>query len=201
VTDLAWTMAPWAGEPAASIDRLDRLVARVASGDRLALRCLYAFMAVRVWHTASGALPHPGDALAVTRSTFLEIWHTAGGAGRYDARDWIETITAVRVDERRRVLSAHDHGALPAGAAGLSGLADLLDQDDRTHRELANVLGTGRATIRVAPARFVHIEDLDHALDAIAAIGGRRPRHPAAHRIRVGAHQVTPADSDVDRPR
>jgi DNA-directed RNA polymerase specialized sigma24 family protein len=201
MTDLAWTMAPWAGEPAASIDRLDRLVARVASGDRLALRCLYAFLAVRVWHTASGALPHPGDALAVTRSTFLEIWHTAGGAGRYDARDWIETITAVRVDERRRVLSAHDHRGPPAGTAGLGGLADLLDQDDRTHRELADVLGTGRATIRVAPARFVQIENLDHALAAIAATAGRRPRHPAATTIRVGARQATRADSDVDRPR
>ena len=179
MTDLAWTVAPWGAEPAASIDRLDRLVARVASGDRLALRCLYAFLAVRVWHTASGALPHPGDALAVTRSTFLEMWHTAGGAGRYDARDWIEAITAVRVDERRRVLSAHEHGDPPTGTAGLGGLADLVDQDDRTDRELANVLGTGRATIRVAPAIFVRIEDLDRALDAIAATAVSRRRHPA----------------------
>ena len=169
MTDLAWTVAPWGAEPAASIDGLDRLVARVGSGDRLALRCLYAFLAVRVWHTAARALPHPGDALAVTRSTFLEMWHTAGGAGRYDARDWIEAITAGRVAERRRVLSAHDHRGPPAGTTGLSGLADVIDQDDRTDRELANVLGTGRATIRVAPARFVHIEDLDQALDAIAA--------------------------------
>ena len=179
MTDLAWTMAPWAGEPAASIDRLDRLVARVASGDRLALRCLYAFMAVRVWHAASRALPHPGDALAVTRATFLEIWHAAGGAGRYDARDWIETITAVRVDERRRVLSAHEYGDPPTGTAGLGGLADLVDQDDSTDRELANVLGTGRATIRVAPTIFVHIEHMNRALDAIAATAVSRRRHPA----------------------
>jgi DNA-directed RNA polymerase specialized sigma24 family protein len=168
MTDLGWTVAPWAAEPAASIDRLDRLVARVASGDRLALRRLYAFLAVRVWRTAAHALPHPGDALAVTRSTFLEVWHNAGGAGRYDARDWIEAIIAVRVDERRRVLNAHDHRGTPAGA-GLGELADLVDQDDRTHLELANVLGTGDATIRVAPAMFVRIEDLDRALDAIAA--------------------------------
>jgi DNA-directed RNA polymerase specialized sigma24 family protein len=201
MTDLAWTVAPWGAEPAASIDRLDRLVARAGSGDRLALRCLYAFLAVRVWHTAARALPHPGDALAVTRSTFLEMWHTAGGAGRYNARDWIEAITAGRVAERRRVLSAHDHRGSSAGTAGLSGLADLIDQDDSTDRELANVLGAGRATIRVAPARFVHIEDLDHALDAIAATAGRRPRHPAANRIRAGARHATRADSDVDRPR
>ena len=200
MTDLAWTVAPWAAKSAASIDRLDRLVARVGSGDRLALRCLYAFLAVRVWHTAARALPHPGDACAVTRSTFLEVWHTAGGAGRYDARDWIEAITAVRVDERRRVLSAHDHRGPPAGTTGLNGSADLIDQDDRTDRELANVLGTGRATIRVASARFVHVEDLDHVLDAIAATADRRPRHPAANRI-SGARHTTRADSDVDRPK
>jgi hypothetical protein len=182
MTDLAWTVAPQGAEPAASIDRLDRLVARVASGDRLALRCLYAFLAVRVWHTVARALPHPSDALAVTRSTFLEVWHTAGGAGRYDARDWIEAITAVRVDERRRVLSAHDHGVPPVGTAVLGKLADLVDQDDRTHRELANVLGAGRATIRVAPAMFVRIEDLDRALDAITATAAFSVRE---HEVRL----------------
>ena len=185
MTDLMRTAAPWPAVPAASTDHLDRLVARVASGDRVALRRLYAFLAVRVWHTASRTLPHPGDALAVTRSTFLEVWHTAGGAGRYDARDWIQAITAVRVDERRHVLSGQNHADPPTGTA-LGPSAELRDQDDRTNRELANVLGTGRAIIRVAPATFAHIEDLDRAVDAIAAIAGRRPRHPAAVR-RIGA--------------
>src|SRR5689334_7360153 len=119
MTDFVWTAAPWPAVPAASIDRLDRLVARVASGDRVALRCLYAFLAVRVWHTASRTLPHPADALAVTRSTFLEVWHTAGGAGRYDARDWIQAIAAVRVDERQSVLSGRNHADPPAGTVGL----------------------------------------------------------------------------------
>jgi len=202
MTDIVWTAAPWPAVPAASTDRLDRLVARVASGDRVALRCLYAFLAVRVWHTASRTLPHPGDALAVTRSTFLEVWHTAGGAGRYDARDWIQAIAAVRVDERQSVLSGRNHADPPAGTAGLGPSAELRDQDDRTHRELANVLGTGRAIIRVAPATFAHIEDLDRAVDAIAAIAGGRPRHPAAvRRIGAEARPVTGADSDVDRPR
>jgi DNA-directed RNA polymerase specialized sigma24 family protein len=197
MTDLAWTVAPWPGEPVASIDRLDRLVARVGSGDRLALRCLYAFMAVRVWHTASRALPDPGDARAVTRSTFLEVWHTAGGAGRYDARDWIEAVTAVRVEERRRALRGRGHRGLP----GAGGSADLIDQDGRTRRELAKVLGTGRATIRVASERFAQIEDLDRALDAIAATAGRRARGRAGNAIRVGAGQAPRTGSDVDRPR
>jgi hypothetical protein len=202
MTDIVWTAEPWPAVPAASIDHLDRLVARVASGERVALRRLYAFLAVRVWHTAFRTLPHPGDALAVTRSTFLEVWHTAGGAGRYDARDWIQAITAVRVDERQSVLGGQNHADPPTGTA-LGPSAELRDQDDRTHRELANVLGTGRAIIRVAPATFAHIEDLDRAVDAIAAIAGRRPRHPAAVR-RIGAEArrvARTADSDVDRPR
>src|SRR5437899_11442030 len=106
--DLAWTMVDSAAEPAASGDHLDRLVSRIAAGDRLAFRCLYAFLAMRVWRTAARALPYPGHALAVTRSTFLEVWHTAGAAAHHDARDWIGAITAFRVDERRRVLSGPD---------------------------------------------------------------------------------------------
>jgi hypothetical protein len=103
---------------------------------------LYAFPAVRVWHTAAHTLPYPGHALAVTRSTFLEIWHTAGAAAHYDARDWIAAITAFRVDERRRLPGEHDHQDPRAGTAGLRGPAvDLIDQNARVHRELANVLG------------------------------------------------------------
>jgi RNA polymerase sigma-70 factor (ECF subfamily) len=175
MTDLVWTVEQLAAVPAVSSDHLDRLVSRVAAGDRLAFRRLYAFLAVRVWHTAARALPYPGHALAVTRSTFLEVWHTAGAAAHYDARDWIEAITALRVDERRRVLGDddQDHDGPVAESIGVRQPApDLVDQDDRTHRELANVLGTGRATIRVAPAMFVRIEDLDRAVDAIAATTG-----------------------------
>jgi hypothetical protein len=175
MTDLVWTVEQTAAVPAVSTDHLDRIVSRVAAGDRLAFRCLYAFLAVRVWRTAARTLPYPGHALAVTRSTFLEVWHTAGAAAHYDARDWIEAITAFRVDERRRVLGdhGHEHESLVASTARLrQPAADLVDQDDHTHRELAKVLGTGRATIRVAPATFVRIEDLDRAGDAIAANAG-----------------------------
>jgi hypothetical protein len=172
MTDLA-SMAEYSSAgPAVSSDRLDRLVSRIAAGDRPAFRCLYAFLAVRVWRTAARALPQPGHAIAITRSTFLEVWYTAGAAAHYDARDWIEAITAVRVDERRRVFGDHDHDCedLVISTADLRQPAtDLVDHDDRTHRELASVLGAGWATIRVAPAMFVRVEDLDSAINAIAA--------------------------------
>jgi hypothetical protein len=50
-------------------DRPHDLVDRIAAGDQAAFRCLYAFLAMRVWRDAIRVLPHPADARAVTRST------------------------------------------------------------------------------------------------------------------------------------
>jgi hypothetical protein len=166
--------------PAGAPDHLDRLVSRISAGDRLALRCLYAFLAARVWRTAARALPHPGHALAVTRSTFLEVWHTAGAAAHYDARDWIEAITAYQIDERRRLRDEPDrHGPHPGSASSRDPAVVGFDHDAHTRRELAALLGTGRATIRVSPATFIRVDDLDRALDTIASTTRRRARHPA----------------------
>jgi RNA polymerase sigma-70 factor (ECF subfamily) len=185
--DLAWTAAVWGTEPVAAPDHLDRLVSRVAAGDRSAFRSLYAFLAVRVWRVAARALPHPAHALAVTRSTFLEVWHTAGAAARFDARDWIYAITAFRVDERRRLVGEHDcRPPVPGTRRWREPAADFGDEDDRTSRELTTVLGAGRATVRVSPAMFMRIEDLDRAVDAIAAATCRRPRQ-------VGSQDWLPA--------
>ena len=190
MTELVRTMAPPADAPAVSTDHLDRLVSRVAAGERPAFRCLYAFMAVRVWKTAARALPHPGHALAVTRSTFLEVWQTAGAAARYDARDWLDSITAFRVDERQRVLDEHDRHGIEADGAGRRVRATgLVDYDDHVHRELVNALGAGRATIRVGPATFVRIEDLDRAIDAIAATGHRHRYRAAGGAPRAAAEE------------
>jgi hypothetical protein len=184
MTDLAAVpVAPAVALPAAATDRLDRLVARIAAGDRPAFRCLYAFLAVRVWHTAARTLPHPGHAVAVTRSTFLEVWHTAGVAGRDDARDWIDAITAFRVDERRRLISERGRPGPESGTAGLGEPAtDVIDDDNRVHRELADVLGTGRAIIRVGPATFVRIEDLARGWRVREGSGWRRARSSTSAR-------------------
>jgi hypothetical protein len=82
--------------PAASTDHLDRLISRVAAGDRLAFHRCTPF-----WQSGSGTPPLArcrirGMPWPVTRSTFLEVWHTAGAAAHYDARDWIAAITAFR---------------------------------------------------------------------------------------------------------
>ena len=183
MTDMAWMVAATGAGPTAPSDHLDRLVSRIAAGDRLAFRCLYAFLAVRVWRTVARALPHPGDTHAVVRSTFLEVWHTAGAAACYDARDWVEAITAFRIGERRSVLGEHGpaRGSVPGTAGRREPAADVVDYDDRTDRELTDLLGAGPATVRISPATFLRVENLDRAIDTIAASTGRHPRRPGRH--------------------
>lgn len=130
--------------------RLHHLVARIAVDDRAAFRCLYAFLAMRVWRDAIRALPHPVDARAVTRSTFVEVWHLAAhhvDHSRIDTRTWIATIVARRVDDRIRALDT------PRSLLG--------DYDRHVHNELAALLGAGHATIRISSATFVHVDDLN----------------------------------------
>ncbi|GFJ90737.1 hypothetical protein [Phytohabitans rumicis] len=88
-----------------SSDRLHHLVIRIATGDQAAFRCLYAFQVMRVWRDAIRVLPHPVDARAVTRSTFVEVWHLAGhhvDDAWVDNRAWIAAITVRRANDRLR---------------------------------------------------------------------------------------------------
>lgn len=143
-------------------DCLHLLIDRIAAGDRAAFRCLYAFLAMRVWRDAIRALPHPVDARAVTRSTFLEVWHLAGhhvDHSRIDTGTWIAAITARQIDDRRRAFNT------PCPVLG--------DYDSHVHRELAALLGAGPAMIRISPATFARVDDLN--LDLVA-----RPEAAAA---------------------
>jgi RNA polymerase sigma-70 factor (ECF subfamily) len=155
-------------------DRLDHLISRIAAGDRAAFRCLYAFMATRVLDSAVEARLSPNNAVAVTRSTFVEVWQLAGAASRYDARDWIAALGTRGVNDRLRTIDANGrHGARldqpyvtadPKNQPPTAG-----DYDTRIHRELIDLLGAGGATIRISPGVFARIDDLDHALATIAA--------------------------------
>src|SRR5438067_2207246 len=139
--ELAVTTMGAISAPVAEGDRLDGLISRVAAGDRAAFRRLYAFMAMRVWNTAIEAQLGRVDAVAVTRSTFVEVWHSAGAAARYHARDWMTAVTTGRVNDRRSIIFADSRrGAHPAGAAEAAGRhlqqQDIADYDAHIHREL-----------------------------------------------------------------
>jgi DNA-directed RNA polymerase specialized sigma24 family protein len=146
-------------------NQLALLVTGVAAGDRAAFRCLYAFLAMRVWRTAVQALPDQLHVPAVTRSTFVELWHLArsdGGRSQADTRDWVAAIADRQIDDRLRTLHA------PCPFFG--------DYDRHVHRELAALLGAGPATIRAAPAMFARVDDLELALPTIAAVWARPSR-------------------------
>jgi hypothetical protein len=159
--------------PTVNHDRLDHVISRVAAGDRAAFRRLYAFMAMRVWHVAANAPLGPADADAVTRSIFVEVWHSAGEATHYDARDWMAMVTAGRVNDRLRIIDANGlhrvHPAEPGVGADRQQQQTVVDYDAHVHRELTALLGAGAATIRTGPGVFARIDDLDHALAAVAA--------------------------------
>lgn len=152
---------------ATTAHHLAGLVARTATGDRAAFRCLYAFLAMSVWRVAALGLPQPGDASAVTRSTFIELWHLAGRHSsddpHRDLRARLAAITAVRVNDRTRILN---HGGV-----------GVVDYDACVRRELRDLLGPGRALIRTGSRTFTDIDDLDGALATICATA-RWPADP-----------------------
>jgi DNA-directed RNA polymerase specialized sigma24 family protein len=160
--------------PMVEHDRLDHVISRVAAGDRVAFRRLYAFMAMRIWRIVVQAPLGPADAVAVTRSTFVEVWHSARAATHYDARNWMATVTTGRINDRLRLVDAsvrhRVHPAEPvAGADHRHQPPTVVDHDTHVHRELTALLGAGAATIRTGPGVFARIDDLDQALATIAA--------------------------------
>jgi hypothetical protein len=172
------TVPPGTTAAAANHDRLDHVISLVAAGDRAAFRRLYAFMAIRVWHVVAGTPLGTADAVAVARSTFVEVWHSAGAANHYDARDWITRVAVGHVNDRLRLVQASSrpgaHLAEPgADADREDDLPSVVDHDAHIHRELTALLAAGGATIRTGPGVFARIDDFDHALATIAAVTTR----------------------------
>jgi DNA-directed RNA polymerase specialized sigma24 family protein len=175
-----------AAHPTGTRDRLDQVISRIAAGDRAAFRALYAFMAMRVWHTVNISPLGCANASAVARSTFVEVWHSANAAALYDARDWIAMITHRRVNDRLRIIGATGRTGAPLAWAGRATNSPtkpptVTEYDTHVDGELTALLGTGPATVRISRGVFVRINDLDQALAAIAATTGvaRDHRGPA----------------------
>lgn len=174
MSELARTPTSAAAAPTVDHDHLDQLIARIAAGDRAAFRRLYAFMAMRVWHAVTAPPLCPASAVAVTRSTFVEVSHSAGAAARFDARDWIAALSTRRVNDRLCTINANGrhgvHLVRPhVTADGHNQAPTVADYDTHVHRELTALLRGGPTIIRTGPGVFARIDDLDDALDAIAA--------------------------------
>ncbi len=198
MTDPATTPTWAATAPMVGRDRLDELLSRIASGDRTAFRRLYAFMAMRVWQTVT-ATPLGPAAAAVTMSTFVEVWHSAGAAAHYDARDWIAAVSTGRANDRLRALRTNGHHSghparLHTTADGHDRPPTVDDYDVHIRRELTDLLGHGRATIRTSPGVFIRIDDLGDTLVTIATAAGDPGRPPVPGRaagLRSAIHATT----------
>jgi len=155
--------APRTPEPVAVTDHLGRLVARTATGDRVAFRRLYAFLAMPAWRAAVRGLPDPADAVAVSRSNVRGVMGTwpAITPTTTPAHGWPRSSPAFS----------------PTGSGPPPHRRRCHAHDVHVRRELHDLLGPGRATIRTSPRTFVSIVDLDDALATIAATTGA----PAPH--------------------
>jgi RNA polymerase sigma-70 factor (ECF subfamily) len=168
-------------------NHLDQLVSRIAIGDRAAFRLLYAFMAIRVWRAANETPLDAASAIAVSRSTFVEVWHLARAATGVDARAWLDGLSARRINDRLRISRPDDGRGRRSDqpvAADDRGLAPFVaEYDDHVDRELAALLGDDPATVRFGSSAFVRtgdLDDLDRTLATIAALPGSAAVGPRA---------------------
>jgi hypothetical protein len=86
-------------------------------------------------------------------------------------------VATDRTNDRLRLIAANARrdgdSAEPGGTDTQNPLATVVDYDAHIHRELATLLGSGATTIRTGPGVFTRVDDLDHALAAIARTGSR----------------------------
>ncbi len=167
--------APPGAPPRAVTDVLDRLVARVAHGDRYAFRRVYAALAARTWSAVTAAMHGDHRGLPVLYGTFVEVWYFAG---RFDpdagsAPGWVRGIGMRRAEDRLRLLTQTG----PHGHAAMAGYDTLM----RAH--LADLLGPGHRL----PAGTLTGTDVDVAPAGPVARPG--PQVSGAGRLRSGAGQ------------
>lgn len=124
-----------AAQPSAT-SALPDLIDRIGAGDHDAFCALYTALAPTVLAAVQTTLPEPGQAMNVSRATFVEVWWLSRHSGRHghditDVRTWILAIAARRANERRRILDL---------ANGSSFLAALrCDHDQHTCNQLTTM--------------------------------------------------------------
>ena len=154
-------------------ERLERLLAGVAAGERTALAELYGQTRAAVYALALSMLKNAHDAHDVTQDTFVRVWD---GAPRYRPQGspmaWILTIARnlarmkLREGAKRAQLDEEQWEAIPAEAPGVTpedrhllqtAVASLADEERQIvllhavtglkHREIAALLEMPLATV------------------------------------------------------
>ena len=76
-----------------AVESDDRLIARIRSGDNLALQALYARHHVKVFRFALGLLRNEQTAEDVVSEAFIDVWRNAASfEGRSEASTWLLAI-------------------------------------------------------------------------------------------------------------
>jgi RNA polymerase sigma-70 factor (ECF subfamily) len=118
---------------------LDRLVADVAAGDRVAFETLYRATSPRLYGICLRVLADRGEAEDVVQEAFVTIWHRAGqfDAGRAGALAWLSTIARNRAIDRLR-------SRPPMSRASLAAIEDMADPGSTPERDAETSTDRGR---------------------------------------------------------
>lgn len=170
----------------AAIDSDEAVLARIAAGDRLAMRMLYDRMSSPLYRFLQVRMRDRFEAADVMQETFLEVWRGAARfEGRSSVRTWIYGIARNRaVDRLRRsgreliaepdetvADEAPDPEAVAAASsdaarvrACLEGLSDthrsvieLAFYQELVYREIAEIEGVPTGTVKT---RILHAKQL-----------------------------------------
>ena len=159
--------------PAEERHELQRLLLRVAGGDRDALAALYQRTRTAVYGLALSYLKNAHDAQDLTQDVYVQVWDCAGQyRSTGSPMGWLLTVCRnlclmrLRREERHAALSEEEWDAIPAQECGLDAdertllqhaLAGLADEERRIvllhavtglkHREIAALLELPLPTI------------------------------------------------------
>ncbi len=161
-------------------EALERLLSRVAAGDREALGELYGSARGAVYALALSFLKNAHDAQDVTQDTFVKVWESAPGyRPQGSPMAWVLTITRnlarmkLRQGARLVELTDAEWDAIPADApavtaedrhllqTALAALDDrerqvvLLHAEGLKHREIARLMELPLATVLSKYARAI----------------------------------------------
>ena len=157
---------------AASAD-LQPLMARIAAGDRAALRQLYAATSAKLFGVALRILSDREEAEDVLQEVYVTVWRRAD---RYDparagVMTWVSTIARNRAIDRLRARGPMAYAAqvdeleIADGAVGAEALLEAADDAARLRACLGELDARTQAVIRTAFFEGVTYEALAQRLD------------------------------------
>jgi RNA polymerase sigma-70 factor (ECF subfamily) len=118
---------------------LDRLVAEVAAGDRVAFETLYRATSARLYGICLRVLADRSEAEDVLQDAFVTIWHRSGqfDSSRAGALAWLSTIARNRAIDRLRARP-------PMSRAPLAALEEVADPGTTPDRDAETSTDRGR---------------------------------------------------------